>query len=418
MADTTISAVPPALDTVPSLADGAPVGPTGRLTRGGFLRRAGLGAGSVLVAGTGVVSYRAYDQGVFQVGQGPAYDPWRTWTDGTGSERLVAAALLAPSPHNTQAWMFRLTDDRQVDIYLDPSRAVGAIDPFGRELHIGLGAALENLVLAGQADGHQPGITLMPSGPSSLHAARVDLAPGQRLPTALYRAIPDRHTNRYAYQDRGIPVDALHEISSLAGSLPNTGVQWFTSPSDRARISRALVAATEAIVGDQAQSQSDYDWFRQDWDAIQARRDGITIDASGLSDLVAAAAKILPAQSRQATDNAWLSATRDVHTKTAAAYGIVTVRDATDNAQRITGGRLFERAHLWAAANGLAFQPMNQLTERADRERQLGLTPTFGDTLTELTGPDRQALVTFRLGYPTHTAHLSPRRPVEWVVQR
>jgi hypothetical protein len=330
---------------------------------------------------------------------------------------LVAAALLAPSPHNAQAWVFHLAGDQQVDLYADKSRSIGAVDPFDRELHVGLGAALENLVLAARADGRQPHLTLLPQGAFASHVARVDLTLGQRQPTALYNAIADRHTNRYAYQDRTIPKAALSHISGLAAGLPDTSIMWVTSPSDRAALGQELVAATEAIANDHEQSVSDYAWFCQSWDAIQTKRDGITVDASGLSDLVAAAAKILPAQSREATDDAWITATRDTHTKTAAAYGIVAVRDATDNAQRISGGRLLERAHLWTAANGLAFQHMNQLTERADRERQLGITPTFGDALAGLTGSEWQALVTFRLGYPTQTAHLSPRRPVAWVTQ-
>jgi hypothetical protein len=38
-----------------------------------------------------------------------------------------------------------------------------------------------------------------------------------------------------------------------------------------------------------------------------------------------------------------LKATRDVHVATAAAFGIILARDATDNANRIQGGRLWQR---------------------------------------------------------------------------
>jgi hypothetical protein len=59
---------------------------------------------------------------------------------------------------------------------------------------------------------------------------------------------------------------------------------------------------------------------------------------------------------------------------------------------------------------------MNQLTERNDRELQLGLAHRFGDQLTELMPSGWQALSTFRIGYPTHTPHKSPRRSVTAVV--
>jgi hypothetical protein len=68
-------------------------------------------------------------------------------------------------------------------------------------------------------------------------------------------------------------------------------------------------------------------------------------------------------------------------------------------------------------SNGLAMQPMNQMTERADRERSLGIEQTFGKALKELiANPNWQALFTFRLGYPTIEALSSPRRSVQEVV--
>ena len=70
----------------------------------------GAGALTVLVAGSGV--WRAYDQGIFSIGQGPAYEPWKNWrTDASeGPLALVRAAILAANPHNTQPWLFKVMD--------------------------------------------------------------------------------------------------------------------------------------------------------------------------------------------------------------------------------------------------------------------------------------------------------------------
>lgn len=92
------------------------------------------------------------------------------------------------------------------------------------------------------------------------------------------------------------------------------------------------------------------------------------------------------------------------------------VREATDNRQRLDGGRLLERIHLWTAAHGLALQHMNQLTERADREVELAIAPRFGTALDGLVRSGWHALSTFRIGYPTHAPHTSPRRAVEAVI--
>jgi hypothetical protein len=403
--------------TTPHGADGpVPGAPTG-MSRGRFLRRAGLVVGTVAVAGAGALGYRAYDQGVLERGRGPAYDPWTTWREGGGLLPLVSAAILAPSPHNAQAWVFGI-GPRHVDLHADTARGTGAIDPFRREMYVGLGAALENLVLAARAGGLAPEVRLLPAGAGSTHAARVTLSPTTARTPELFGQIPRRHSDRYAYvEGREVPPEALAAMAALADpAAPDARLLWFTGARERAHVAELLVAATEAIVADADQSASDYEWFRQDWDEIQRRRDGITVDASGLPDLTAALAKLLPAQSRRATDEAWLEATRERHTRTAAAYGIVALRDASDDWQRLEGGRLLERVHLWTTGHGLALQHMNQLTEREDREAQLGLAPRFGAALRDLLPSGWQALATFRTGHPTHAPRTSPRRPVAWVI--
>src|ERR1700681_3472825 len=55
--------------------------PVELVSRRTLLQRAGLGLGTVLVAGSGALGYRAYDQGVLEVGQGPAYAPWSSWRE-------------------------------------------------------------------------------------------------------------------------------------------------------------------------------------------------------------------------------------------------------------------------------------------------------------------------------------------------
>jgi hypothetical protein len=380
-----------------------------------LLGRAGLAVGTVAVGGASGLAYRAYDQGVFQVGQGAAYEPWADWKQHRGLIPLVAAATLAPSPHNSQPWLFRI-GRRRIDMFADASRDIGAIDPYEREQFVGLGAALENLVLAAAATGYSTTVTLMPNGADIRHAARIQFSRANSRPSELAAEIAQRHSNRYVYQTgKPVPAQALATMTSLADNA-DTRVFWYSTQQQRTHLSSLLVSATEAIIRDTDQSRSDYRWFRQTWDEIQRQRDGITIDAAGLPELTQTLAKLVPAQSRAATADAWLAATRDRHTKTAAAYGIVAVRDTSDNTQRLQGGRLLERVHLWASGNGLALQHMNQLTERADRERELRITPMYGDALQQLLPNGWQALSLFRIGYPTHAPNKAPRRAVEAVI--
>jgi hypothetical protein len=381
-------------------------------------RRVLAGAGGTLMIAAGGLGWYARERGVFSAGQGAAYTPWQAWSAGTGGGlHAVHAAILAASPHNTQPWLFRLTDGH-IDVIADLERNIGTIDPFRRELYIGLGCALENLLIAARASGYGTAVTLLPDGAEALRVAAVQLTPGEKQPSPLYDAIPRRHTNRGPYDlGRPLPDEALKTLQELGPDLPDVSVRWRTSKSDRQRVSSHILAATEAIIADQEQSADSAKWFRMSWDQVQQRRDGVTLDAAGLSPGILAVAKMLPPMSVEDSDAAWLKATRDTHLATATGFGLLAVRDARDNGQRVQGGRLWQRMHLWATANGIGMQPLNQMPERADREASLRIEPTFGNLLQDLVGdPAWQALMPFRLGYPRRAGRPSPRRGADEVL--
>jgi hypothetical protein len=389
------------------------------MTRRTLLRRGAIGAETLLVVAVGGLGYRAYDEGVLQTGEGGAYDAWRQWDQHRGPIALVSAAILAANPHNTQAWAFHVAPQR-IELFADRARNIGAVDPFNREMYVGLGCAIENMLLAAEANGYQATVRLLPEPGQPVHAATIELSAGPVVRSELYAQIPHRHTDRTAYASRAVPASALERMSALATDLPNTRLYWFTSDADRRRIGDLMIGAAQALTRDRQQSVDDNRWFRHDWDAIQRLKDGLTIDAQGLPMLTSAIAKLLPATSRKYNDDFWVKRTRDPQTKTAAAYGIVAVPGANDAVHRLNGGRLLERIHLWTAAHGLSLGHMNQITERVDRERQTGAAPEFGSASRQLIpDPAFQQLVAFRIGYPTGNGgrRLSPRRPAKDVVR-
>ncbi|MBC7633905.1 MAG: hypothetical protein H7290_21025 [Flavobacterium sp.] len=183
-------------------------------------------------------------------------------------------------------------------------------------------------------------------------------------------------------------------------------------------MSALILEATEAFIDDRGQSEESFSWFRNSRDDIDKHRDGPTLDAQGFSTTTLTVAKLLPASSRSAGDRFWLDQTRTVHTATAAAYGIITVPGGDHVTDRLQAGRVLQRIHLAATADGLALQHMNQVTERIDRERQLGLPATFAPRLQDLVAqPGRGAVVAFRLGHAIRTARPSPRRPLGAVIR-
>ena len=385
------------------------------MNRRGVLKIAGA---TVVVAG-GALAWRAFDQGVFSAGSGAAYEPWKNWQadDSPRPLRLVRAAILAANPHNSQPWRFRVTENT-IDVFADPGRNIGAIDPFLREMTMGIGCALENLLIAAATEGYSAEIKLQPDPGNPAHAAHILLSPGTRIASPLYDAIPKRHTNRGPYDTaRNVSADSLEGLAALGADLPGTRLIWFDSPEARTKIGELIVGAAEAIVADRQQSADSAKWFRTSWQQLQTFRDGTTLDAQSLPPFVNAAAKILPPLSQETADHAWLQATRERHVATAAAFGLILVTDARDNTMRLRGGRLWQRMHLWATTKGLAMQPLNQMSERADRELQLGIEPRFGTALKELVADAGwQALMPLRIGYPTVEAKPSPRRDLKSVL--
>ena len=386
--------------------------------------RRSLAAGALALVFAGGV-LRAADAEGRPLPEGDAYAPWRLWDDpslGGTPLALVAAAVLAANPHDTQPWLFRVRDD-SIDVFADLSRNLGAMDAYVREMHLGLGCAVENMAVAAGSNGYRAEIEAVEGSLNDLVeraepalAARVRL---ERLrepkPDPAAAAIPLRHTNRYAYDRKKAPpadwIGAAREGDADAG----VRVFLFGEGGERQKFDAAVVEATEAIIADAAMIGDSDRWFRGSRAEIEAHRDGPTLDAAGLSVLTLTFARVFPVSARTSHD-AWLRQTRDVQLASAPLTGLIAVRDRYDRGGAIAAGRFWQRLHLRAVALGLGLQPLNQPIEMIDRERRAGRGEQWARRIAELTGEDWQATFSFRAGFPSQVAPASPRRRLADVV--
>jgi nitroreductase len=392
------------------------------MQRRSFLKGAGVAA--VLVAG-GMV-WRAYDDGAFSAGKGPAFEPWTDWRDsGNGPLALVQAAILAANPHNTQPWLFKIGDSF-IELHANTERNAGALDPYLREQHIGLGCALENLMLAAAAQGYAATATLfagklssLATTPKSPLVARVDLAPGQKQASELYDAIPHRHTNRNPYLLKALPADFVESLNRLTSSESDIKLFLFTAEVDRARIVDMIAKADHRVYADPQVEQGSNPWIRTNWSDIQTFRDGIIVDEFGDPPLTAAARKFLPKTAMKfATAHGWLDSPSYADIlKATPLFGLIALRDRYDGEQNLRAGRIWQRAHLLATARGLAGRPVNEAVELIDNQRMHHQPPQAEADLAELTGDSSwQPTFMFRFGYPIREVLPSPRRPVQDVL--
>jgi nitroreductase len=378
------------------------------------------GAGAAVLAALG---YRAWDRGVFSGASGNAYRPWDEWrgipTD--GDRQPLRAAILAANPHDTQPWIFEV-HNQAITVYADRSRNLGTFDPYRREMHLGLGAAIENLVRAAGVLGYAAyvrpvgGRLALSPDVEAVPAAHITLDSANAASDPLYQEIPNRHTNRGAYTARPIAPETLIRFADfIAGPLVRP--VFLVGADARRQMGSLIVKATEAIIADPQMSADSARWFRTGAREVLQHRDGITMDTAGLSPFMVSASKFIPDQSAATADQYWLSMTRDTQTATAPVFGMILVRNRLDMASAIAAGRAWQRLHLLATRQGIAAQPMNQPVEMVDRNAMLNKRDDFGPALSRLANaPGWEATFTFRMGYAERPAAPSPRRPLEDVI--
>lgn len=184
-------------------------------------------------------------------------------------------ALLAPSSHNAQPWLFRVVDGA-IELYADRSRGLAVSDPYDRELSISCGAALFNLRVALMRFGFAVEVDLVPSADAPDLLARVTTS-GRRLPATetrlLFQAIPARHTNRGAFEARAVSPRILRELEN---AVAREGASLCFLEGE------AKLAAADLIAdGDRSQLEDPH--FRRELSLWQARGRGVRRD--GLADV-------------------------------------------------------------------------------------------------------------------------------------
>ncbi|WP_320779574.1 Acg family FMN-binding oxidoreductase [Streptomyces sp. CRN 30] len=139
---------------------------------------------------------------------------------GRAACHVVRAAVLAPSPHNTQPWAFAVDPhDREVEIHADHGRWLRLTDPGGREMVIACGAALLNTRLAVRSLGFRPVVDILPDVTDAALLARVAFgahAPATPAELLLAAAMPRRHTHRGPFGPVPVAKELLGDLYEQA----------------------------------------------------------------------------------------------------------------------------------------------------------------------------------------------------------
>ncbi|WP_135825159.1 Acg family FMN-binding oxidoreductase [Halorussus ruber] len=338
--------------------------------------------------------------------------PWRVSAsmfpaEGTPTEQaqfLVRYAVLAPSSHNTQPWLFNVNGE-EIRLFADLERWLTVADPDKRELYVSLGAALENLLVAAERFGVGYEVEYLP-GSDSAHAATVRLSVGDReertesqggeasgemsvqRDSQLFEAIPQRRTNRSRYQERPIPREDLQSLREACVEK-DVRLQFVADPA------KLDVMADLAARADR----------RQFADPAYRRELGRWIGRGAFGDswLEAKIGKFLMTYlnigGRQARKDAGLLRATPL---------VAVIRTKSDGRRgQIRAGQVYQRVSLLATVLGVETHPMSAMLEVPSLRREL--TNVLGN-------PEWTPQHLLRLGYTSGVSEPSPRRPAEAVL--
>ncbi|MEO1401647.1 MAG: hypothetical protein AAFV72_10430 [Cyanobacteria bacterium J06635_1] len=364
----------------------------GRLSRRQLLKFAGISAlgltTSALIV-TQTTDNPSYDDLIKQV--------WRAPGLATPLQEMVYYATLAPSHYNSQPWQFEIKD-HTIRLFPDRSRQLLVSDPDQRAVMIGLGSALENLLLSASHLGYETAVRYFPEGQSvvvqlqpPLENSSEDMpepSPAAVKALNLFQAMLQRRSTYAPYRGSPVPSDRLAQLEVVTASA-DVGVQLLTAYRQLRKASDAVQAASLYQYSNPAFLNERLKWLRfNETDAVR-HRDGLFYRCLG-----------------KATVPRWWGAQRLNHIDanveasqaarlTQQASGLALIVTRSDDAIAwVKAGRAYERFALQATALGLKTSLHNQVIEVPQVRSQIRRTFDLQDNYPQLLvrfghGPDR-----------------------------
>ena len=315
-------------------------------------------------------------------------------------KELIRYATLAPSGHNTQPWKFSI-DGNIIKIFPDFTRQLPVVDPDHRELYISLGCALENLVIAARHAGYDSEVEYFPACEPE-ECLLVNLkrfkAAGDNL---LFKAIPERHTNRREYNNQQIPIADLKKLESTPKENGISSL-LLTEPGTIGQIVEFVREGNNIQMSNDAYMNELVSWIRFNDAETEKHLDGLALRAMGRSPAPGWLGRMfmnlfVSAKNQSKTDE------KNIQSSSAL---LVMVSEKNDKKSWVDVGRSFERIALTLTTLNIKNAHLNQPCEVPQLKSQLQNHLELGSFHPQLL---------LRIGYAELLPH-APRRTVEQVL--
>lgn len=321
---------------------------------------------------------------------------------GTAEDKLnflLKYAILAPSSHNSQPWLFRVSRGA-VELYADRSRALPIIDPEDRELVISCGCALFHLCVAMRYFGYAPRVDAFPDPRDQDLLARVylgDSGSSSLEDSELFGAMLRRRTNRKPFLNQKVSVSLLMRLQAAARQH-KAWMHLFDSDAEKIAVAELISEADRIQWSDRSFRREVAAWMHPNR-ALSA--DGIPGYALGLNDVMSMAR---PAVVRTFDlGNGEAAHDEDLAKGSPVLLAIGTPENTAQD--WLNTGQALAHMLLLGTSSGVSASFLNQPVE----------VPELLPALQALIGEAGYPQIILRMGYGPEVK-MTPRRPVEDVV--
>lgn len=278
---------------------------------------------------------------------------------------IIGYAILAPSGHNTQPWLFKITKDG-VNLYADRTRALPVIDPDDRELTISCGAALANFIIAANYFGFDAKVSLLPDKKDFDLLAKVKLVHGFE-PAGdvkkMFKSITKRKTNRKPFEDKEIDGLILQKMEIMA-SEEKVKLNIVKDNQLRELAVHIIEEGDKIQSNDKSFCRELAQWVHPD---RKKSKDGIPVHSFGVGDLFTQTGPFYIGNIEWGD----LQAARDRNlVEGSPVLGIIVSRGDTPE-DWILAGIALEKILLFAASENLSASYLNQPLEVPDLKNKL-----------------------------------------------
>jgi nitroreductase len=181
--------------------------------------------------------------------EGPSEGPSEAATPEEIARFVTAAAVQAPSVHNTQPWRFSHRD-HEIELSANNERQLRVADPDGREMFISCGAALFNVRVALRYLGLVPRVRVLPDHHLVNLIARVswdERVPAVEYEKQLYAQISQRRTHRGGFDPEPLPPELLKALPGQAAK-EKARLDLMDAEPQRAAVLAAVVEAGDGAL--------------------------------------------------------------------------------------------------------------------------------------------------------------------------